>query len=99
MTTSTRWCAIIIGCACVLTGCPEIDEAIYCFPPEEPAGPPICEEYYEACIEAALDAYDVDVERIGEGLAAEVYVGNQRTCSEGWHACVEWFDGQEGEGQ
>lgn len=50
--------------------------------------PPHCVEYFNACINAAVAVYLVDIDRVGPDLARETYARHQSTCDDGMATCV-----------
>lgn len=94
----SAWLAVVLA-ALALVGCPDLDidesapcgqqangEAYRCADRHDP---PHCEAYVNACMNAALEVFINDVDRIGRKLAEEVYSRHRATCDEGWSVCVE----------
>lgn len=77
-----------IAVALLITGCPDlelVDGECRCLgEPEEPA---VCAEYFQACIDAAAQAFIIDHSRIGWELAGQVFERHQATCVEGRATC------------
>lgn len=68
------------------------DEQCRCI--DEPPLPAHCAVYVDACHDAAMRAFIVDVPRLGPELAREVYALNLATCERGVDVCVAAVDAQ-----
>lgn len=73
-----------MAAAQVLTGCPDLRLVDGDGEPEEPS---VCAEYFQACIDAAAQAFIIDHSRIGWELAGQVFERHQATCVEGRATC------------
>lgn len=79
----------LVALLLTLAGCDEMGESLRCRSEEAAQAPPECEAYYEACIDQAVAAYIVDIDRVGPTLARRVLGQHQATCDSGWSTCVE----------